>query len=61
MGSEMCIRDSPEAAWLLCRGVVVLGKALIAVRAHVRKFACAGRSNRDHGWKDGRMDGYIDG
>ena len=36
-------------AWLVCREVVVLGMALltVAVRAHVRKFACAGRSTRD--------------
>ena len=32
---------------MLCRGVVVLGNALVAVRAHLRKFACAGRSTRD--------------
>ena len=30
------------------RGVVALGKALVAVQAHERKFACAGRSTRDH-------------
>ena len=34
---------------MVCREVVVLGMALltVAVRAHVRKFACAGRSTRD--------------
>ena len=34
---------------MVCRGVVVLGKALsiAAVRAPVRKFACVGRDLRE--------------
>ena len=41
---------SERHAWWVCRGVVVLGKALVAMRAHLRKFADAGRSTRDALW-----------
>ena len=34
-------------AWLVCLGLDLRGKALVAMRAHLRKFACAARSPRD--------------
>ena len=43
----LTLRLTQRLAWLLFRRGVVLGKARVAVRAHVRKLACAGRSTRD--------------
>jgi len=45
-------RANPRPAWLVWRGVIVLGKALLigAVRAHLRDFACTGRHARAFEW-----------